>query len=66
VKVGEVAALVGCNRTALYKKPLFSAFVKILRQERGNLPHGWIKSVPGGGTEVDAIDEHDPSEGLDD
>jgi hypothetical protein len=66
LKVAEAAALVGCNRTALYKKPLFSAFVKILRQERGGLPHGWIKSVPGGGTEVDGIDEHDPSEDLDD
>jgi hypothetical protein len=64
--VGEAAALVGCNRTALYRKPNFCKYVNILRQERRDLPRGWINRVPGGGTEVDGSDEHDPSEGLDD
>jgi hypothetical protein len=64
--VGEVAARVGCNRTGLYKKPLFREFIKGHRQDRPEFPRGLRRRVPGGGTEVDAIDETDPTEGLDD
>jgi hypothetical protein len=63
--VGEVAARVGCNRTGLYKKPLFREFIKGHRQDRRELPRGLIKRDPGGGTEVDGIDETDPTEGVD-
>jgi AcrR family transcriptional regulator len=64
--VEEVAARVGCNRTGLYKKPLFREFIKGHRQNRRERPRGFRRRVPGGGTEVDGIDLTDPTEGLDD
>jgi hypothetical protein len=63
--VEEAAAQVGCNRTSLYRKPHIRELIKGRRQDRPEFPRGLIKRVPGGGTEVDAIDETDPTEGLD-
>jgi AcrR family transcriptional regulator len=63
--VGEVAARVGCNRTSLYRKPFIRELIKGRRQDRPELPRGLIKRIPGGGTEIDGIDETDPTEGVD-